>query len=277
MRQGASLGVLRFLRSKLYAEAMRKKLLLGALFFSANTAVADEVVLKNGAVITGEARTQGETVVVKLDIGTVAFDKSEVQEIRESASPLAEFEARRAKLSAEDLAGHKALAEWAGKNNLETRAREMWRRVLELAPNDARAHQQLGHQQYQGRWLDEDEFMRARGYSKYFGEWLTADELQARELSALARRGKYKEAEATPEIIEAEPAEGYTPPTSDLQELEFYGWSPALGGSLYWGTNPYFWPQTHSYRPMPKPQAPNIPVRPISRPPQRSVRMKTPK
>jgi hypothetical protein len=236
---------------------MRKTIVFGVFLLVAPAAFADEVVLKNGAVVVGEATRSGTKVVVELDIGTVAFDQDEVQEIRESSTALQELELRRAKLRADDVAGLRALAGWAETNGLEAQARALWRRVLELAPADARAHQKLGHKQHQGRWLDEDEYMLAQGYTRYFGEWLTAEELKARELAMNERREErarnYQQRRPEPEPLPVLPE--IRDEAHHISDLEYYGWSPLHGGSIYWGTNPYYWPQTHSRRAVPKVRA----------------------
>jgi hypothetical protein len=217
---------------------------LFAVLCSAAPAYADEIVLANGSVLTGEARREGEVVHVALDIGTVTFAKDEVKEIRESETELAELERRRARLRPDDAAGHRELAAWAESRGLETQARALWQRVLDLAPTDARAHEKLGHRQHQGRWLDEDEYMRARGYTRHFGEWLTADQLKAREREAAERRERAREeAERRLAAREPEPEAQPEPRHDDVEPyLEYFAWAPWMSGPLYFGSNPYYVP-----------------------------------
>lgn len=197
---------------------------LFALALSASTALADEVVLKDGAVLTGEARTVGDRVEVKLDIGIVAFDKDEVKEIRESNSALGELNARRAKLSADDVSGWRALAEWAESHELATQARGLWRHVLELSPGDPRAHERLGDHLHEGRWLDEDEYMRAKGFVHYLGEWLTPEQAQQREAEALARRELRAKAAVRPPVVEPVVDRPRDEDTDD--DDNYLGWGP---------------------------------------------------
>lgn len=210
---------------------------------AAAPAYADEVVLGDGAVLTGDARTVGERVVVKMDLGTIVLEKSQVKEIRESKSPLEELEARRAKLAPSDLAGHRALAEWAEQQGLETQARSLWRRVVELQPNEARAREKLGEKLHEGKWLDEDELMEAKGFVRYFGEWLTPEQIKEREAQAATRRTARLEEErarAAKLASEREQWAAQKQQEEDDFESEKYwiAWNPWLSTPMTW-SNPY--------------------------------------
>lgn len=206
-------------------------------------AYADEVVLGDGAVLTGEARTVGERVVVKMDLGTIVLEKSEVKEIRESDSPLEELETRRAKLAPSDAAGHRALAEWAEQRGLETQARVLWRKVIELQPNDARAREKLGEKLHEGKWLDEDALMQAKGFVRYFGEWLTPEQIKEREAEASTRRtARLEEERARRAKLESERQQLAAQKQEEEDDFEsekyWIAWNPWLSTPMTW-SNPY--------------------------------------
>ena len=57
-------------------------------------ALADEIRLKNGSVLEGVARDQGDSVVIELDAGTVTIPKDQIRSVTHSSGPLDELEER---------------------------------------------------------------------------------------------------------------------------------------------------------------------------------------
>lgn len=153
-------------------------------------AVADTVVLEDGQELTGVVTRASGRVTVTLDFGTVSFDEAEVVEIRRESTALHELEARYAALAPDDASGRMALARWADSKGLRKRARDLYREVLVLRPNDTEAHQRLGHRKHDGAWLTETEYMRVTGHVRYAGKWITAEEAAELERQAQLRRDR---------------------------------------------------------------------------------------
>src|ERR1043166_7047228 len=95
-------------------------------------AVADEVVLRNGAILSGIVREEGDKVVLQLDFGTMTFGKSDVRSVRKSDDPLKEFEQRLA--SATNAKSTFELATWAREKGLTSRSNELLRKGISLDP-----------------------------------------------------------------------------------------------------------------------------------------------
>ncbi len=159
--------------------------LLLALLVPALPAGADELVLKNGAILSGVVTEQGDSVLLQLDIGSMTIARSQVREIRRSEDPLKEFEQKREKaVSAED---HHQLGLWARQKGLVTRANDMFRKAVSLSPDHEEAHRALDHEKVDGAWMDADQAMAARGFVKLEGKWLkreTAEQFR-RDATAL--------------------------------------------------------------------------------------------
>jgi hypothetical protein len=71
---------------------------LAFLAAAAGAARADEVVLRNGARFEGEVKESGNSVIVKMDFGTITFRKMDVARIERGHSALQEFDAALEKL-----------------------------------------------------------------------------------------------------------------------------------------------------------------------------------
>ena len=207
----------------------------------AATASADEVWLKGGGRLVGDVIEKGKNAVV-LDVGagTVTLPLSRVERIVSSTVAITEYRQRAAKLSAGDVAGWIALAEWAEQNDLRTLAREAWRRVLVVDPQNAVAHLALGDVQHQGRWLDFASVQRARGLVEHEGVWMTpaqrsaevqreADDAAARRQAAIAEierqeaEARVREAEARARTAEAEADRAEAEASSDGIPLGYGG------------------------------------------------------
>lgn len=149
------------------------------------TAAADTVVLSDGQELRGVVTEAPGRVTVTLDFGSVSFDEEEVVEIRRESTALHELDERYAALRPDDASGRSALARWADAKGLKKRARDLYREVLILRPDDVEAHRYLGHEKLDGAWLTREEHLRATGHVLYGGKWVT--EAQAAELERQAR------------------------------------------------------------------------------------------
>lgn len=136
-------------------------------------ALADEVVLNNGATFSGVVREERDRVIVELDFGTMTFKRSEVRSVRKTDDPIREFEQRLKGVT--DAKGYYELALWAREKGLSTRAADLLRRVIFLEPDHEGARKALGYEKVEGRWLEGDELKVAQGYVKHNGRWLKKD------------------------------------------------------------------------------------------------------
>ena len=150
-----------------------------------SAAAADEVILKNGSAFSGVVREQGDRIVLEMDYGTMTFKKVDVRSVTRGEDPLQEFEKRSA--AARDVKGMMELAAWAREKGLGGRATELFRKVIQLDPDQAEARKVLGFEKFNGQWLEGDDLMTARGFVKHRGRWLdkeTARRLQEQEAVA---------------------------------------------------------------------------------------------
>jgi hypothetical protein len=144
--------------------------ILAAVLVLGSSALADEVVLRNGAVFTGVVREEGERVVVQMDFGSMTFKKIDVRSIVRSDDPLKEFDQKLQ--AAQGAQGHYEVAMWARDRGLTAKSNDVLRKAISLDPDHAEARKALGYEKVEGKWLEGDELMVARGYVKLNGRWL---------------------------------------------------------------------------------------------------------
>lgn len=140
------------------------------------SAVADEVVLRNGAKFSGAVREEGDRVLIEMDFGSMSFKKVDVLSITRGEDVIRGFEERAAKAS-----GNKELVEvasWARANGLGRRADDLLNRVLQIDPDHAEARKSLGYERFEGRWLIGDALLVARGLVLVDGKWIPKEEAQ---------------------------------------------------------------------------------------------------
>lgn len=168
---------------------MKKALLL--LLLIPGSLPADVVYLKGGGQFTGRILEQdAERVTIDFGDGVIGFSMERVEKIVKGPSTLDEYEARAAKVGAEDVEGWRRLAQWAAAKGLPVQSRAAYQKVLALAPEDPEAREAMGFVNVAGRWLTEEEGYRARGYVRYEGEWLTPAEVQLAKADASADRAR---------------------------------------------------------------------------------------
>jgi len=187
---------------------MRHFAALAILAAASGTALADEVVLRNGARFEGEVRESGDSVVVIMDFGSITFRKIDVARIERGTSTLTEFDAKLAELKGEDLEGKYRLALWARSKELGHRARKLFEEILVRNPDHDGARAALGYRKYDGRWMTDDEIKIAQGYIIFRGEWIRreiADSIQQEEARRAAESARYDDMERL--RIRAEEAE----------------------------------------------------------------------
>lgn len=208
---------------------MRKAPLL--LFLVPAALFADEVFLKGAGSITGRIVEQ-TAEVVKVDVGggVMGVPMSNVDHIVKGPCALDTYDARAAKLAANDVNGWKKLGAWASTQGLSAQSQAAYKKVLAIAPNDAQANEALGFVEVNGRWVTQEEGYRAKGYVKYDGEWMTPAEAQlaqtraaddkarrdaeqrARDAEQATRDAEERAKDAEERAKKAEEAQRYTDP-----------------------------------------------------------------
>ena len=108
---------------------------------------SDSLLLKDGAVLTGEViENVADAPQVVLYTGTKKINvaRETIREISLDQNARAEHTRRAAALKAEDAKGHAELAEWCRAKGLFGRAETEWKVVLAADPRHAQARQALG-------------------------------------------------------------------------------------------------------------------------------------
>jgi hypothetical protein len=220
---------------------------------------ADEVYLKGGGKVSGRV-VQHTATSVEVDVGagkiTVPADR--VLRIEERRSPLDDYYDRSGGLAATDVAGWRALGQWASDQGLSSQAREAYTRVLAVAPDDPEANRALGRVSVGGRWMTEEESYRARGYVELDGDWMTPAErdaiLRGREAEAEADRrrveseARVKDAEARAREADARAAKAEAEAAAQAADgiPLWWGWGP---GPVLWPSQPVSGPPRPATRP----------------------------
>jgi hypothetical protein len=169
----------------------RRVLLAMALAFGlAPLALADRVHLKNGRVVEGEVREEGDAVVVRTAGGIEArLPRDQVLRIEAAASPERRAEERLEALPDDDLDGHLALARACDAERLERLARRVRERILARWPDEAETRRELGFVRHEGRWMTRAEYMAGLGLVPSDGgrTWVPPDEAARRDELERAR------------------------------------------------------------------------------------------
>lgn len=238
---------------------------LSLLALLAVEAGADEVLLKGGGKVSGRILSRTDQAIeVDVGAGTVTIPMTSVVRIDAKRSPLDDYYERAGQLRDDDVAGWLRLGSWASSQGLGTQARTAFEHVTAVDPENADAHQALGHVRLEGRWVTQEESYRARGYVQFDGEWMTPAQqsailaertaTQQAEIDRLDAERRAQEAEARAADAEARAREAETAVPGNA------GYPLYWGG--YWGPGPATWPS----RPIASP--PPRPARPIARPPR---------
>ena len=130
---------------------------LGCLL-GAGPARADVVQLKNGKKFEGLAEEKPDSVVLRLERGSITFARDDVERIDKCPPPWEVYEQKAKGLKPEDAAGHLELAKWCRLNNLSQRMQKELELVLRLDPENGEARKLLGHQKVDGKWLTAEEY-----------------------------------------------------------------------------------------------------------------------
>ena len=167
----------------------RLLLLPAALVLAAAPALADEIVLKNGRTLEGQATEAGETVVFEKSGIRMEIRRDEVREIRRTPSAKEQYAEKAAAVEKQEaVKGYleqcrAAAAEdrhrlglWCASKGLKDEARAEQERAVKIDPDHAGARRALGFVKTGDGWRPEDEVMREKGLVRAQGRWVTAEE-----------------------------------------------------------------------------------------------------
>jgi len=226
------------------------------IVLAAAPALADDIYLRGGGQITGQIIDQTEdSVTVDIGGGTITAKMSSVVKIDKNESPLQEYRERAAAIPEGDAEAWRELARWAKGYSLSSQAREAYREVLKILPDDEEANTATGMVQLDGRWVTEEESYRARGYVQFEGKWMTPAEQQA---IVADRQAQQAQAEADRTANEARVAQIEAQQREDKKREEeeraksdwnyntvYWGWG---AGPRYWHNPNRPWPENPATR-----------------------------
>lgn len=225
---------------------------------------ADDIYLKGGGKISGRILSQTETQLeIDIGFGQVGVPMSSVARIEKKRSTLDDYHDRAKALARDDLNGWLDLARWASTHGLGTQAREAYRMVLAIDPDNAEANAAMGKVQVDGRWMTEEEGYRARGFVQFEGEWVTPAAQQAilteRAAASEAERARMEaEGRAAEADARAREAEARAQEAADPSLVVPYAAYPVYWGPT-WGPGPPAWPDRPAIRPQPRPMPARVP------------------
>ncbi len=154
------------------------------LFLTAN-AIADELYLTDGRVITGKVSQQGGEYVVSFEGGAAAhFPAGEVLRVEKMPTLRERYANLRDVTDENDFKAQMELGNWCRLNNLPDEARLHFKRAIELQPEDQKARQAAGFVRYENKWLTREEVLASQGKVLYKGKEMgiaEADALRQRE------------------------------------------------------------------------------------------------
>lgn len=154
---------------------MKHALVFVTALAAASLASADVVHLKNGGTLEGQVVEQGDAVIIKLPVGEVRVSRDAVLQIEEKPGALEEYHKRAAAIKDDDPEAHYKLGVWALSIGLKRQAEEEFNKTIALKPDHGGAHKALGHRLVAGRWMTEEEQMRAKGLVRYKSDWMTPE------------------------------------------------------------------------------------------------------
>ena len=148
----------------------------------------DLVTLKDGREWEGTIESESDQqVVIRTVGGPLAISRSDIATIDRGPTRREQYEERRGALAEDDVDGHLGLARWCRAQGFTREAEYHFQLALALDPENAEAHQALGHEQVDGRWLTHEEAMKAQGLVRYEGRWLDPAEAERAKAEGLRR------------------------------------------------------------------------------------------
>ncbi|MGE4619039.1 MAG: hypothetical protein AAEJ04_04430 [Planctomycetota bacterium] len=179
-------------------------LLLFFLAFPCSSTFADIFHLSDGKVIEGTViREVGDLISIRDQSGNiVTIDKSLIVKTEIKKTSLDEYLTKAKALQANDQKGHRDLALWCTKTDLQAQAQKHWKIVITLDPDNNEARQTLGY-----IWLGGDWFIQGSKEALQRQKQLTDDtSAQVKEIPEQLRLPEW-DREDLPELPELPPVD----------------------------------------------------------------------
>jgi len=153
-----------------------------AVCCAADAASAESFLLKSGGRIEGEflnpKRNSTEPYLVRTTDGVkLSLGKELVAKVVVKKDTEREYERLLPKVP-DTAAGHWEMAEWCKEQGLRAQREFHLQEVIAREPDHAAAHLGLGHQRFEGKWHDPQEYMKSHGYLKHQGLWRTRQDVE---------------------------------------------------------------------------------------------------
>ncbi|MGE0190571.1 MAG: type IV pilus biogenesis/stability protein PilW [Planctomycetota bacterium] len=145
---------------------------------------ADVLELADGRIVEGVAVRDGDVWRVASRFGVVELPAVDVRKHIAGPSLDAQIEQALRRLEPDDTAGRATLAAWLRDVGRLDEAQQLSRAVLAIDPEDATAHEVLGHVRFRGQWMHPDEAQRARGLERHGDRWYTPEEWRNADAAA---------------------------------------------------------------------------------------------
>jgi hypothetical protein len=146
-------------------------------------ALADEIQLKEGGVLSGKILSESDKeVTIETKYGPQTIPRDRIAKIVKTA-PEETYDGKRAKIASGDAEGHYQLGLWCkAKGETENATRE-FREAIRWNPEHAGGRKELGYLKYAGKWLTKEEAQPYldRGLVEYEGRIVTAEEKEKLE------------------------------------------------------------------------------------------------
>jgi|GEM_PF-3428473 len=159
-------------------------LVLGCLVFI----YADEVVLKEGGVLKGNIREEGETIVITGRFGEVRVKKTDVARIVKSEERVDEYSRYAEQAAESDIKAQIRLAELAEEAGLKSEKIFHLFLAMKSSPEDVGLLHGLGFLWVNGRWRSESELYREMGWRFVNGRWHSAEEIEEERVAKEKKR-----------------------------------------------------------------------------------------
>jgi hypothetical protein len=154
---------------------------------SARPASADRLELTDGRLVEGHVVKDGDLYRVTSRFGESTVPVKDVKVWTVAKTVDAEWRDRLAALKPGDFAGRAALAKWLHAVDRPEAAQAMAKEVLETDPENAVAHEVLGHVRHKGAWMTPDEAKAAEGLVRRGDRWFTPEEWGILDADAKAK------------------------------------------------------------------------------------------
>lgn len=149
---------------------------LALLPLSALRAHADVLELRDGRLVEGVVVRDGDVYVVHSRFGATEVPVADVKTREERPDLDTQIREHLARLDPDDTANRALLAQWLVKVGREDEGIAMAEAIVEEDPENAVAHEVLGHIRHQGVWRTPDAAKRAEGLEKHGDRWYTPQE-----------------------------------------------------------------------------------------------------